>query len=47
MDAELKLEARNITNRKFKEYQELGSTRVYYNLYDIGTTFAGSLSVKF
>ncbi|MBK5264993.1 MAG: TonB-dependent receptor [Alphaproteobacteria bacterium] len=47
VNAELKLEARNITGRKYKEFQELGSAKVYYNLYDIGRSFAASVNVKF
>jgi outer membrane receptor protein involved in Fe transport len=46
-DAELKLEVRNITGQKYKEFQQLGATKVFYNLYDIGRTFSGSLTVKF
>lgn len=45
-DAELKLEARNLTGQKYKEYQQQGDTKVYYNLYDIGQTFSASLNVK-
>ncbi|CAN5359862.1 TonB-dependent receptor [soil metagenome] len=47
INAELKVEARNITGRKYKEFQSLGDTRVYYNLYDIGTSYAASLTVNF
>ncbi|PZU59360.1 MAG: TonB-dependent receptor [Sphingobium sp.] len=47
VNAELKVEARNITGRKYKEYQQLGANRVYYNLYDIGTSYAASLTVNF
>ncbi|QUT07714.1 TonB-dependent receptor [Sphingobium phenoxybenzoativorans] len=47
VNAELKVEARNITGRKYKEFQSLGDNRVYYNLYDIGTSYAASLSVNF
>lgn len=47
VDAELKVEARNITGRKYKEFQELDGNRVYYNLYDIGTSYAASVTVKF
>ncbi|TNE42456.1 MAG: TonB-dependent receptor [Sphingomonadales bacterium] len=47
IDSELKLEARNITGRKFKEYQESGSNRIYYNLYKLGTSFSASWTVKF
>ncbi|MGE4430867.1 MAG: TonB-dependent receptor [Sphingobium sp.] len=47
IDTELKLEGRNLLGRKFKEYQENGSNRVYYNYYKLGTTVSASLSVKF
>lgn len=46
-NAEFKLEARNITGRKFQEFQEEGGNRVYYNLYKLGTTISGSVSVAF
>src|SRR5690606_34961822 len=45
--SELKLEVRNITNNKYKEYQSAGDRRVYYNLYNPGTTFEASFSVEF
>ena len=47
VETELKLEARNITGTKYKEFQQSGSNRVYYNLYDVGRVFQGTLSVKF
>lgn len=47
INSEFKFEARNITGRKFQEYQQAGDTRVYYNRYKIGTTIAGSLTVAF
>lgn len=43
--SEFKFEARNITGRKFQEFQELGGNKVFYNRYKIGTTFAASLTV--
>lgn len=46
-DAELKLEARNLTGQKYKEFQQLGIMKVFYNLYDLGRTFSASLNVKF
>lgn len=47
VNTELKLEARNLTGQKYKEYQDNGTNRVYYNRYKVGTTFVGSLSIKF
>ncbi|MGD9811772.1 MAG: TonB-dependent receptor, partial [Sphingobium sp.] len=47
IEAELKLEGRNLTNNNYKEYQQSGPNRIYYNRYDIGTSFSGSISVKF
>lgn len=47
LETELKLEARNILGTKYKEYQENGPNRIYYNLYKPGTSFSASFSVKF
>jgi len=47
VDTELKVEARNITGQKYKEYQDNGTNRVNYNLYKLGTSFSASWSVKF
>ncbi|MEJ7926632.1 TonB-dependent receptor [Sphingobium sp. AN641] len=47
INAEFKLEARNITGRKYQEFQEAGGTRVYYNCYKLGTSVAGSVTVAF
>lgn len=44
---DVKFEARNILYNKYKEYQELGDHRVYYNRYNIGTTFNLSVSTTF
>ncbi|MDO7836122.1 TonB-dependent receptor [Sphingobium sp. HBC34] len=45
--SELKFEARNITGRKYQEFQEQGGTKVYYNRYKLGTTLAASFTVAF
>jgi outer membrane receptor protein involved in Fe transport len=45
--SELKLEVRNITGTKYKEYQDNGTNRVYYNLYNPGTSFEASFSLEF
>jgi outer membrane receptor protein involved in Fe transport len=47
VETELKLEVRNITGAKSKEYQDNGTNRVWYNLYHPGTSVEASLSVKF
>ncbi len=44
---DLKLEARNITNRKHKETQTNGKSTVIYNNYAVGPTFSFSLSTTF
>lgn len=43
----LGLEARNLLNNDYEEYQELGDSRLEVNRYDIGTTFQFSVSAKF
>jgi TonB-dependent receptor len=43
--AEIKFEVRNITGTKFQEYQQNGDNRIYYNLYNVGTT--GALGIAF
>ncbi|MEG3150352.1 outer membrane beta-barrel protein [Sphingomonas sp. ZT3P38] len=47
VESELKFEARNITATKYKEFQQSGDNRIYYNLYDVGASFSLGLSVKF
>lgn len=46
-DVDVKFEARNILYNKYKEYQELDGRRIYYNLYNLGTTFNLSISTTF
>jgi len=46
-DLEAKLEIRNIFGRDYKEFQERGPNTVYYNRYDVGTTFSASLTMSF
>lgn len=46
-DLEAKLEVRNIFGEDYEEFQERGANRVYYNRYDIGTTFSASLTMSF
>jgi hypothetical protein len=44
---ELKLEARNVFGRGYSEFQRNGGNVVYYNKYDVGTSFGMSLSMSF
>lgn len=46
-EATLKLEARNIFARRNQEFQDDGTTRFEINTFDLGRTFAGSLSLTF
>ncbi|QIG80957.1 TonB-dependent receptor domain-containing protein [Stakelama tenebrarum] len=47
IEAELKLEVRNILGTDYKEYQESGDNRIYYNLYEVGTSGSLGLSITF
>jgi len=47
LPVELKFQARNITGTKFKEYQELGASRIYTNKYDIGQSYSFGMTLKF
>jgi hypothetical protein len=44
---ELKFEARNLTQRDYREFQRRGGNRVFYNRYDIGTGVSLSLTANF
>jgi TonB-dependent receptor len=44
-DAELKLEIRNIFQQGYEESQSLDGNSIYFNKYDIGTSFALSLTL--
>jgi outer membrane receptor protein involved in Fe transport len=46
-DMEAKFEARNVFGKGYKEFQERDGNIVYYNKYDIGTSFVASLTVNF
>ncbi|HEY0683573.1 MAG TPA: TonB-dependent receptor [Steroidobacter sp.] len=46
-DLEAKLEIRNIFGRDYKEFQQRGPNTVFYNKYDVGTTFSASLTMSF
>ena len=44
---ELKLEVRNITGTKNQEFQESGANRVYFNLFDVGTSGTIGATINF
>jgi outer membrane receptor protein involved in Fe transport len=46
-DLELKLEARNLLETKYEEFQERGANKVFFNRYDAGVKFSASISAKF
>jgi len=47
VDAELKFTARNILGTRYQEYQKSGDRKIFYNLYDVGTSFSLSVGVNF
>ncbi|MEO8064450.1 MAG: TonB-dependent receptor [Pseudomonadota bacterium] len=46
-ELEAKFEARNVLGRGYQEFQERDGNVVYYNKYDVGTSFVASLTVNF
>ncbi len=46
-DIEAKFEARNIFGQGYEEFQERDGNVVYYNKYDIGTSFVASITMNF
>ena len=46
-EIELKFEARNLTGRTYKEVQEFGDSRIFFNRYNLGRSFSLSASLKF
>lgn len=46
-EIELKLEARNLTGRKYEEYQESDGNRVDLNTYKVGRSVSVSASIRF
>lgn len=46
-DLEAKLEVRNIFGNDYEEFQERAGNTVYFNRYDIGTTFSASVTMSF
>ena len=47
LEAELKLEARNLTNTDFEEYQNVRDKRLFINRYKLGRSFSAGASLKF
>jgi TonB-dependent receptor len=46
-EVELKFEARNLTGTKYKEFQQNGDNRIFYNLYKPGTSFSLGIDIEF
>ena len=46
-EMEVKFEARNLTGRRYEELQEAGDNRIFYNRYEVGTTFSLGASLTF
>jgi len=46
-DIEAKFEARNVFGQGYEEFQEREGNIVYYNQYDIGTSFVASITMNF
>ena len=44
---DFKFEARNLTGQRHEEFQRAGANRIETNTYDVGRSFAASLSLKF
>lgn len=47
VNTEWKLEGRNLTGTRYREYQQSGQNRIYYNLYRQGTTGMLTATVNF
>lgn len=45
-EVEVKFEARNLTNRRYEEFQESGNNRIYFNRYKRGTSLSLGASLK-
>lgn len=46
-DMELKIEARNLTETPYKEFQKAGANIIYLNRYDVGRSFSVGLTANF
>lgn len=47
VETEVKFEVRNLTGTEYKEFQEAGDRRIFFNRYDVGTSVSLGLGVKF
>jgi outer membrane receptor protein involved in Fe transport len=47
VETEWNFEARNLTQTKYQEVQENGTNQIFYNRYNVGTTFELGLNLKF
>lgn len=47
LNTEVKFEARNITGQRYTESQRVGGNEIFYNRYDVGTSFSIGAAVKF
>jgi outer membrane receptor protein involved in Fe transport len=47
VEFDVKLEVRNITGTKYQEYQQSGANRIYYNLYNVGTSGSVGVALNF
>jgi TonB-dependent receptor len=47
VNAELKVEARNLTRTRYQEFQQSGTNRIFYNRYRNGTTVSVGLTANF
>jgi TonB-dependent receptor len=46
-EAELKFEARNLTDTKYQEFQQVGSNKIFYNRYDLGVSASLGVEINF
>jgi hypothetical protein len=46
-DVELKLQVRNLFGHDYREFQKSGDNIVFYNKYEVGTSYGASVSVSF
>jgi hypothetical protein len=46
-EVEFKFEARNLLRRDYREFQERGGNRVFFNRHDVGAKFSFSVSTSF
>jgi hypothetical protein len=44
---DMKLEARNLLGRGYREFQRAGANTVYFNKYDVGTSYSLSMTMNF